>query len=174
MLFISRFSPSSHFEMHVFILLSFIFGCWADLQVTVDQKGGYNISVNNNLWLRSARTALYADDKWYSTEDNSLPLTSITTAQGVDPNLGSWNETQLNFDLNRSGTHSKVVASIRQWSSVSAITFHLNTGEHVLTNSKPLDTNHVSTVFPSFLIEQTSSQDQRGFFTFEGRSIGLI
>ena len=160
--------------MHILFLLGFIVGCWADLTVIVDQKGGYNISVNNYLWLRSARTALYIDTKWYSTGDNSLPLSSITTAQGTDPNLGAWNETQLNFDLNRNGTHSKVVASIRQWGAVPAITFHLNTGEQVLTNSNPLDVQHIQTVFPSFHIEKTDPKDRRGFFTFEGKRDALI
>jgi hypothetical protein len=146
-------------------------GCWCDIKVSVDEKGGYNISINNNLWLRSYRTALYVDNKWYSSDNNSLPLTSISTAQGNDPNLGAWNETQLNFDLVRSGTHTKIMGSIRQWQEVSAITFHLDTGNQVLTNTVPLDSKTVRTAFPSFHIEQIGEMEERGYFTFEGKII---
>ena len=81
-------------------------------------------------------------------------ILNISSDQGDDPNLGSWNETQLNFDLVRNGTHTKIVASIRQWNDICAITFHLNTGNEILTNTKPLDADAVRTVFPSFHIEK--------------------
>jgi hypothetical protein len=154
--------------MHLLVLFLLTVGCSADFKVTVDNKGGYKISIDNNVWLRSSRTAIYADNKWYSSDDNSLPLTSISTAQGNDPNLGSWNETQLNYDLVRGGTHTKIVGHIRQWSLVSAITFHLDTGDQMITSTVSLDTNQVRTVFPSFNIEQMNRNDQRGYFTFEG------
>jgi hypothetical protein len=154
--------------MHLLVFFLLVLECWGDIKVTVDSKGGFNITVNGNLWLRSSRTALYAGNKWYSCDDNSLPLTGITTDQGSDPNLGSWNETQLNYDLVRSGMHTKVIGHIRQWHKISAITFHLDTGDQVLTNTVPLDTRTVRTVFPSFHIEQVDARDQRGFFTFEG------
>ena len=134
--------------MSLRVLLLLIVGCSCDIKVSVDQKGDYNISINNNLWLRSSHTALYVDNKWYSSDDNSLPLLNISSDQGDDPNLGSWNETQLNFDLLRNGTHTKIVATIRQWNDISAITFHLNTGNEILTNTKPLDADAVRTVFP--------------------------
>ncbi len=154
--------------MRLLVFLFLIVGCWGDLRVLVDENGGYNIAVNNQIWLRSSRTAIYVDDQWYSTENNSLSLISITDEQGTDPNLGSWNETQLNFDLVRSGTHTKIVGHIRQWSLVSAITFHLDTGDQMITSTVSLDTNQVRTVFPSFNIEQMDRNDQRGYFTFEG------
>ena len=161
--------------MHLLVFFLFILGCWCDIKVTVDNKGGFNISVDGNLWLRSSRTALYVDDKWYSSDDNSLPLTGMSTAQGNDPHLGEWNETQLNYDLVRSGTtHTKVVGRIREWKEVSAITFHLDTGDQVLTNTVPLDAKTVRTVFPSFHIEQIGSKDQRGFFTFEGEIVSFL
>ncbi len=154
--------------MHLLVLLFLIVGCWCDIKVSVDQKGGYNISVNGHIWLRSAYTALYVDNKWYSSDDNSLPLTNITSAQGNDPNLGSWSETQLNYDLVRSETHTKIVGHIREWNEISAITFHLDTGDQIMTNTIPLDMEHVRTVFPSFRIEQMGMNDQRGYFTFSG------
>src|SRR5689334_22484473 len=117
--------------MHLLLLLILIVGCWCDVKVSVDEKGGYNISIDGNVWLRSARTALYVDNKWYSSDDNTLPLISKSTAQGNDPNLGSWNETQLIYDLVRSGTHTKIVGSIREWREISAFTFHLDTGDQV-------------------------------------------
>jgi hypothetical protein len=160
--------------MHLLVFFLLVLGCWCDIKVTVDNKGAYNISVDDNLWLRSAHTALYADNKWYSSDDNTLPLTGISYDQGNDPNLGGWNETQLNYDLDRSGMHSKVVGRIRQWSEVSAITFHLDTGDQVLTNTVPLDANTVRTVFPSFKIEQIQKRDERGFFTFEGEILFFI
>jgi hypothetical protein len=155
--------------MHLLVLFLLTISCWGDIKVSVDDKGGYNISINGNVWLRSSRTSLYVDNKWFSTDDNSLPLTSISIAQGIDPNLGSWNETQLNYDLVRDETHTKVVGSIRQWTSIEAITFHFDTGDQVLTNTDPLDTDRVRTVFPSFNIEQIDRMDQRGYFTFEGK-----
>ena len=159
--------------MHLLVFFLLVVGCWCDIKVAVDQKGGYSISIDDNLWLRSARAALYADNKWYSSDDNTLPLTNITYDQGNDPNLGGWNETQLNYDLDRSGTHSKVVGRIRQWREVSALTFHLDTGDQVLTSSIPLDSETVRTVFPSFHIEKIQSRDQRGFFAFEGRAFSI-
>ena len=83
--------------------------------------------------------------------------------------MGSWNETQLNFDLLRNGTHTKIVATIRQWNDISAITFHLNTGNEILTNTKPLDPDTVRTVFPSFHIEKIDNKEERGYFTFAGK-----
>ena len=154
-------------QLLVFFLL--VLGCSCDIQVNIDNKGGFNITIDGNLWLRSARTALYADEKWYSSDDNSLPLTSMAMDQGMDPNLGAWNETQLIYDLVRSGTHSKVIGRIRQWKDVSALTFHLDTGDQVLTSNTALDAKTVRTIFPSFYIEQTSKTNQRGYFTFEGQ-----
>ena len=158
--------------MHLLVFFLLFVSCRADLKVSVDDKGGFTLSVDGNIWLRSSRTALYADDQWYSSDNNSLPLTSISTAQGTDPNLGSWNETQLNYDLLRSGTHTKIVGRIRQWSMVSAITFHLDTGDQVLMNTVSLGTSGVRTVFPSFHVEQIGDDDQRGYFTFEGGMTG--
>ena len=163
--------PQYSFKMHLLVLLLLTVCCWADIKVAVDEKGRYNISVNGNVWLRSSRTALYVNNKWYSSDDNSLPLTSITYGQGTDPNLGSWNETQLNFDLNASGTRTKVVGRIRQWSQVSAVTFQLDTGDQLLTNTQTLDTREVRTAFPSFHVEQIAAREQRGYFTFEGKMI---
>lgn len=155
--------------MHRLAFLLFIAGCWCDVRVQIDQKGGYNITVNDQLWLRSARTAIYADDRWYSTDDNSLPLASIATAQGTDPNLGSWNETQMIYSLVRNQTPTVVTARIRQWDIVSAFSFHLDIGNRDLTNRIALDMEDVRTVFPSFYIEQTDGNDQRGYFTFGGQ-----
>lgn len=156
--------------MHPLLFFFLLVGCWAEIKVSIDEKGGYKIIANDKIWLRSSYAALYTDNKWYSSEDNSLPLTSITTAQGNDPYLGNWNETQLNYDLARNGTHTKIVASIRQWQDISAITFHFSTGDQTLTNTVPLDRDQVRTVFPSFNIEQLDKDDQRGYFTFEGRN----
>lgn len=160
--------------MHLPVFFFLFLSCWGDLKVSVDDKGGFTLSVNNDIWLRSSRTALYADNQWYSSNNNSLPLTSISTAEGTDPNFGSWNETQLNYDLARSGTHTKVVGRIRQWATVQAITFHFDTGDQVLTNTNPLSTTHVRTVFPSFKVEQIDTNDQRGYFTFEGEILFLL
>jgi hypothetical protein len=161
--------------MYHLVFLLVIVGCSCDIKVSIDRKGGYNISINNNLWLRSSRTALYVDNKWYSSDDNSLPLINMSTAQGTDPNLGSWNETQLNYNLVCNGTHTTVVASIRQWHEISAITFHLDTGNKVLTNTKPLDADTVRTVFPSFHIEKIDGkEDERGYFIFAGKIIVLV
>jgi hypothetical protein len=145
-----------------------IIGCLSDIKVSVDKTGGYTIRVNGKDWLRSSRTGLYTDNKWYSSDDQTLPLMNITTGQGTDRYLGSWNETQLNYDLNRDGMHTKIVASIRQWHKISIITFHLNTGDQTLTNTNPLDKNQVRTIFPSINIEKIDANDNRSYFTFEG------
>ncbi len=88
----------------IFVLSFLIVGCWSDVQVSVDEKDGYNISINDQVWLRSSHTAIYIDDKWYSSDVNTLSLKEITY---------SWNETQLNYDLVHNGTHRKIVGSIR-------------------------------------------------------------
>jgi hypothetical protein len=155
--------------MHLLVLFFLIVGCWCDIKVSVNEKGGYNISIDGNIWLRSSRTALYVDNQWYSSDDNTLPLTNISNAQGNDPNLGSWNETQLSYDLVRSGIHTKIVGRIRQWREISAITFHLDTGDQIMMNTVPFDTYHVRTIFPSFHIEQIDMNDNRGYFTFAGK-----
>lgn len=67
----------------VVFLLLLIVGCRCDIRVLIDQNGGYNITVNNQVWFRSSGTVIYVDDQWYSTENNSLPSLSITTAQGI-------------------------------------------------------------------------------------------
>lgn len=78
--------------------------------------------------------AIYVDDRWYSSDVNTLPLKDLTYAEGNDPNLGSWNETQLNYDLIHSVIHTKIVGSIRQWKSIS-------TGDQIMSSSVLLDDN---------------------------------
>lgn len=153
----------------VIFLLLLIVECWCDFRVVIDSNGEYNLTVNNKVWLRSSRTAIYVDDHWYSTENNSLPLSSITTDQGNDPVLGAWNETKLTYSLIRNQSTTPIVAHIRQWNVISAFTFHLETGDVVLNNKIPLDMDQVRTVFPSFHIEQVDMNDQRGYFIVGGR-----
>jgi hypothetical protein len=155
--------------MHLLVFFFLIVGCFGDIKVSINEKGAYNISINDYVWLRSANTAIYADDRWYSTMDNSLPLTDVSFAEGNDPNLGSWNETQLNYDLVRSGIHTKIVGRIRQWGDISAITFHLDTGDQIITSTVPLNREQVRTIFPSLHIEQIDMNDDRGYFTFSGK-----
>ena len=156
--------------MQLILLLLLIVECWSDVRVSVDEKGAYNISINGQVWLRSSHTAIYIDDRWYSSDVSSLPLKNISFAEGNDPYLGDWNETQLNYDLVHNGSHTKIVGSIRQWKSVSAaITFHLNTGDQSMTSTVPLDSSRVRTVFPGFNVEQINENDQRGYFAFEGK-----
>ena len=152
-------------EVSAFIIV----GCYCNIQVLIDSNGGYNITVNNQVWLRSSRTAIYVDDRWYSTQDKSLPLTGITTAQGTDPTLGSWNETILTHSLVRQSKTTSIVARIRQWSVVSAFTFYLETGDTALPITEALNKDDVRTVFPSFIIEQTDENDERGYFTVAGQ-----
>jgi hypothetical protein len=159
--------------MHIVVLLFLLLvvGCLGDIKILVNEEGGYNISVNDHIWVRSSHTGIYVNNKWYSSDDSSLPLMNIDYAEGNDPNLGNWNETQLIYDLVLSGIHTKIVGHIRQWSLISAITFHLDTGNQTLTNTVPLSMDDVRTVFPSFCIEQMGIDDQRGYFTFEGEFI---
>ena len=81
--------------MKFLLLLLLIVACLGDIQVLINQKGGYTININGQCWLQSSQTAVYTDNKWYSSTDNSLLLTNITYAEGIDANLGHWNETQL-------------------------------------------------------------------------------
>jgi hypothetical protein len=155
--------------MHLVVFLLLIVRCWCDVRVLVDSNGGYNVFVNNQVWLRSSRTAIYVDDHWYSTENNSLSLISVTDGQGTDPNLGSWNETKLTYNLVSNQTNTSIVAHIRQWSIVSAFTFHLETGATALSNKIILDSDLIRTVFPSFHIEKIDTNDQRGYFSFGGK-----
>jgi hypothetical protein len=155
--------------MHLAVFLLIIIGCYCDVRVLLNQNGGYNITVNNQLWLRSSRTAIYADNRWYSKENNSLPLINITVAQGIDPYLGSWNETKLIYSLIRNQTSTLIIAHIRQWNIIPAFTFHLETGDKDLKNTILLDMEEVRTVFSSFHIEKIDINDQRGFLTFGGK-----
>jgi hypothetical protein len=154
--------------MRLLVFFLFIVGCWCNINVVIDPNGAYNITVNNQVWLRSSRTAIYVDDKWYSTENSSLTLVSITTAQGTDGNLGAWNETRITYNLVRTQTTTPIAARIRQWSIVPAFTFYLETGSAALTNKIALDMEQIRTVFPSFYIEKRDATDQRGYFTFGG------
>ncbi len=155
-------------KMHIVVLFLLVLGCLGDIKILVNEEGGYNISVNDHIWVRSSHTGIYVNNKWYSSDDNSLPLMSIDYAEGNDPNLGNWNETQLIYDLVLSGIHTKIVGHIRQWSLISAITFHLDTGNQVLTNTIPLHMDEVRTIFPSFNVEKIDNNDTRSYFTFEG------
>ena len=155
--------------MHLLVFLLLVVTSCGYTKVSVNDKGEYIISINGQKWLRSAHTAIYVDNKWYSSDDDSLPLRSIDYAQGTDPTLGNWNETQLIYDLVRNGIHTTIVGHIRQWELISAFTFHLDTGDQMMINTKPLDIEHVRTVFPSFHIEKIDMNDQRGYFTFAGQ-----
>jgi hypothetical protein len=154
--------------MRLLLLLLLVVACSCDIRVSIDQTGAYNITINNKLWLRSSRTAIYVDDRWYSTENNSLPLVSITEAQGTDPYLGNWNETRVTYNLVRNQTTTPIVAHIRDWSIASAVTFHLETGDVALTSRLALDFDQVRTVFPSFRIEKFDVGDERGYITIAG------
>jgi hypothetical protein len=156
---------------HLLLLLRLTVECWGwgNIEVSVDQKGGYNITVGNRLWLRSSRTAIYVDNKWYSSDDGSLPLIGVDFTSGFDPNLGDYRDFQLSYDLVRSGIHTTIVGHIRDWYPSFGISFHLDTGNQTMTNTVPLDMDTVRTVFPSFFIEKIDQSDQRGYFTFEGK-----
>ena len=158
-------------KMHLAVFVTvLIVECWCDIRVSVDRiQGGYNVSVADHVWLRSSYTSLYADEQWYSSDDGSLPLIDTRLDQGNDENLGEWNETQLIYSLTRSGTQTNVTGRVRQWSSVAAITFHLNIGNEPLTSSDSLSMDEVRTVFPSFNIEQIGTNDDRGYFTYAGK-----
>lgn len=155
-------------KMRLLVFSLFIAAVCCNVQVLIDEKGAFNVTVGDQLWLRSARTAIYADDRWFSSDDKTLVLVRISNASGTDPLLGSWNETQVIYNLVRNQSTSTVVARIRQWSIVFAFTFHLDIGDKDLTNTITLDMEEVRTVFPSFTIEQFGSTDQRGYFTFGG------
>lgn len=155
--------------MRLLVFLLFIVGYSCDIRVSISQSGDYYVTINNQLWLRSARTAVYVDDRWYSTDNQSLPLVEMRTVQGTDPDLGSWNETQLVYSLVRQQGPSTIVARIRQWNLVPAYTFYLETGDKTLMNKIALDMEQVRTVFPSFHIEQLGTNDDRGYFTFGGK-----
>ncbi|CAF3624881.1 unnamed protein product [Rotaria sp. Silwood1] len=147
--------------------------CWCDIRVSVDRvKGGYNVSVTDRVWLRSSHTSLYADERWYSSDDGSLPLIDTRLDQGNDENLGEWNETQLIYSLIRSGIQTNVTGRVRQWRSISAITLHLDIGNEPLTSSDSLSMDEVRTVFPSFNIERIDMNDQQGYFTYADYMMG--
>ena len=77
----------------------------------------------------------------------------------------------MSYDLFHNGTHRKIVGSIRQWTSISAITFHLNTGDQAMESTVPLEMNRLRTVFPGFMMEQIDADDNRGYFAFSGKRI---
>lgn len=155
--------------MRLVAFFLFVIACSAELKVSIDSTGAYNITVNDKVWLRSSRVAIYVDNRWYSTEDNSLPLAGIAEAQGTDPYLGTWNETTITYNLVRNQSTTPITAHIRDFTIGSFLNFYLDTGNLSLTNSLLLDIDQIRTAFPSFLIEKIDDNDQRGYFTFEGQ-----
>lgn len=156
--------------MYLVVFALLLISCTCDINVSIDRiKGDYNVTINNHVWLRSSRTALYVNDRWYSSNDSSLPLIDSRLIQGFDQRLGSWNETQLIYRLSYNGFISNITGRIRQWNSQPAITFHLDIGDKALNNNNnTLDKNQIRTIFPSFKIEEIDSMDNRGYFTFQG------
>ncbi|CAF0898885.1 unnamed protein product [Rotaria sordida] len=161
--------------MHLVIFVLLLISCACDIKVFIDQiKGQYNISIDNQIWFHSSRTALYVNNRWYSSNDSTVPLIDTRFVQCNDPNLGNWNETQLIYILNRNGIISNITGHIRQWNSQSALTFHLDTGDKILMNSKLLDKNQIRTIFPSFNIEQIDGNDNRGVIMgFDSQHAGI-
>jgi hypothetical protein len=157
--------------MHLVVWLLLVGQCWSwgTVNVLFNEKGDYNITIGGRVWLRSSRTAIYVDNKWYSSDDNSLPFTGITRTSGYDPQLGDYRDFQLRYDLVRAGMHTEIVGHVRDWYSGLGISFHLDTGNQTMTNTVPLSMDNVRTIFPSFRIEQMDKNDQRGYFTFEGK-----
>jgi len=149
--------------MKIIFLIIIIVNCYCDIKVLIDNKSdNYSIIINNRVWLRSSYTGLYNNNQWYKTIDGSLVLIEKLFRQGNHFLLGDWNETEFIYNLNISGT-------IRQWKSIEAITFYFNNGFNLLNNQILLDMDSVSTVFPSFFIEQIDQDDHRGYFTFGGK-----
>jgi len=87
---------------------------------------------------------------------------------GFDPKLGDYIAIQLSYDLVRSGLHTEIVGhyvtGIPVQQFISFGNWQSNHDEY-----RPLDMDHVRTIFPSFHIEQIDTNDQRGYFTFEGK-----
>lgn len=161
----------SSVKMRLLLFLLFIVTCNGNIQVLIESNGSYIITVNNQPWFRSFRTAIYVDDRWYSTDNQSLPLVNVTTAQGTDSILGTWNETIFTYNLIRQSKPTPIIARIRQWTIISALTFYFETGDAPLTTGqKILSKDDVRTVFPSFLIERIDENDERGYFTIAGIS----
>jgi hypothetical protein len=152
----------------VFLLILKISFC--DIKVSIDDvNGSYSIIINKRVWLRSSFTSLYSNNQWYTTKDGSLRFISKSFEEGNDSFLGQWNETHLIYNFNFNGTLNNVTGRIRQWNSISAITFYFDSGTTDFNNDILLDMDRVSTVFPSFHIEKVDENDQRGYLTFGGR-----
>lgn len=155
--------------MYILIFLLIIGSCYCDINVLIDNlNGDYNISINNRVWLRSSYISLYSSNQWYTSKDGSLILIDFNFKQGNDSILGQWNETQLIYKLNQDGKISNITGRIRQWKSISAITFYFDSGTIILNNDILLDMDRVRTVFPSFYIEKLDENDHRAYLTFGG------
>ena len=76
-----------------------------------------------------------------------------------DMALGSWNETQLIYTLNCNGMVNNITGRIRQWDSLSAITFHLDTRYKVLMNNNVLGNNQIRATLSSFNVEKIDIND---------------
>ncbi len=163
------FSNESKVDMYLLIFVIILAGCYCDIKVLIDDLiDDYNISINNRIWLRSSYTGLYYNNQWYKTTDGSLRLIDKYLKEGNDLILGQWNETQLIYNFNENEKVINITGRIRQWKSISAITFYFDNGLSILNNDILLDMDRVSTVFPSFKIEKIDQDDQRGYLTFGG------
>ncbi len=77
-----------YFKMRLAVfVIALIVECWCGIRVSVDRiQGGYNVSVGDRVWLHSSYTSLYVDERWYSSNDGSLPLIDTLLEQGNDEN----------------------------------------------------------------------------------------
>ncbi len=155
--------------MYFFVFLLIVKICLCDIEVLIDDlKGSYSILINNRIWLRSSYTSLYNSNQWYTTKDGSLCFISKDFKEGNHSILGEWNETQLIYNFNLNEKLNNLTGRIRQWKSISAITFYFDSGTIDLNNDILLDMDRVRTVFPSFYIEQIDKDDHRSYLTFGG------
>jgi hypothetical protein len=153
-----------------YLLLILIKYSYSHIKVLIDhQNGNYNITIKDKLWLRSSYTGLYLNNQWFKSNNNSLDLIHIDLNQGNHSILGEWNQTQFIYQFYYKNQFENLSTIIREWKSLSIITFYFNNLDFEIENDFLLDMDRVSTVFPSFFMEKFDENDQRGYFTYGGK-----
>jgi len=127
------------------------------LDVNVNTKGGFIVSVNGESWLESGDYALRFENNWYSTKNGTLTLKERLTTSGKDV-FGSYLQVRFSWSAN-----GKVVwqTAVKSYPGQPLIIF-TQQFPLALANTQTGNNVDVISAFPSFL----STVTNRKYLTF--------
>ncbi|CAF1331443.1 unnamed protein product, partial [Didymodactylos carnosus] len=134
------------------------------LHISLSTSGEYNISIGNRQWLQSSRTAFYANNYWYSTENNTLTLIRTSMLSGQDE-FGNWQDMIYLWKL----SSVNITTRIRTYLNQQFILFYQDFNQELSSGTMQLGMDLVRTVFPSFMIQ--SNDIKRGYISYGGKEL---